>query len=104
MWENKTASVADDKVSAGLSLQYGERTDEHAEHKLSTWINVVPQHYTPFGLKGHGSLMVIICGDRLPLLDVIAPCWCAGEGDSAFPHTGSQLCWSLISQLPTLSN
>lgn len=30
--------------------------------------------------------MVIISGDRLALLDVIAPCWRTGEGDSAFPY------------------
>lgn len=73
---------------ACLSLQYEERTDEHAEHKLFTQINAVHQHSV---LKGQRSLMVIICGDRPSLIDVIAPCWCTGEGDSAFPPYRLQL-------------
>lgn len=45
--------------------------------------------------------MVIICGDGLSLRDVIAARWRTGEGDSAFPHTGSQLWQTLISKLQT---
>lgn len=50
-----------------------------------TQTNVVAQHFSSFRLKGQGSLMVIISGDWLFLRDVIAPCWCTGDGDSAFP-------------------
>lgn len=99
--ENKTASVAGDKWSAGLALRCGERT--HGQHKLSSQINVAHRHYSSLRLKGQGSLMVLICGDWLSLLDVITARWRAEEGDSAFPHAGSQRCFSLICKLDAVS-
>lgn len=51
-------------------------------------------------LKWLGTLMVIICGDRLPLIDAISPCWYTGDEDSAFSHTSFGFCWALISDVP----
>lgn len=79
--------MADDKLSTQLSRQYGEKTD--AEHKLFSRINAAHRHYSSFGLKGQGSLMVLICGDGLSFLDLIAVRWRTGRGDSAALHTDS---------------
>lgn len=84
VWKNQHASVADDKLSTDLSRQCGERTD--AEHKLFSRINAVHRHYSSFGLKGQGSLMVLICGDGPSFLDLIAARWRTGRGDSAALH------------------
>lgn len=87
VWKNQCASVPNDKWSTQLSRQNGERTD--AEHKLFSRINVGHRHYSSSGLKGQDSLMVLICGDGLSFLDVIAARWRTGRGDSATLHTDS---------------
>lgn len=61
------------------------RTDERAEHKLFTQINVEARRYSSLRLKGQESLMVIISCDRLFLIDAIAPRWRTVDWDSAFP-------------------
>lgn len=49
------------------------RTDERAEHKLFTQINVGARRYSSLALKGQESLMVLISRDRPSLIDAISP-------------------------------